>query len=331
MAVSKALIRVLVVLFLVLDGALGVLAWRHVSGDAATSAPVFDGADNPDVFVPDGAGQGEGASGDVSAQNPATATMIDANAQGVVIVATAGTCDGAAPTVLVSEDGGTNFAPVKPPVSRVLAVNARTDGGLDLVGADDSCEAIGLNSRDGGATWTDSSVGTGWYRDPTSATGVVVGTTSVDTGCEVIAVSGLNPRAARVSCADGTALSTDDAGQTWEAIDGLSSVRALSFSTPARGVALVQTNDCSATAFVTTDGDTWDQRGCIDGQVGRAVVEVGGRLLASVDAVVSESADGGLTWNQPVAEVEPSAEPSDAASPADGDADGSEDADGDQS
>jgi hypothetical protein len=293
--VSSPLTRTLVVAFVLLDVALGVLAWRHVQNQstaAPTGGTVAAPTENPDVFIPKGSG-----SDNFQPQDPSTATMFDANDQGIVVIATAGTCDGTAPTVLVSEDGGRNFAPVKPDVSRVLSVNARTDGGLDIVGADDACEPVGLTSSDGGTTWTDSSVGTGWYRDPSSPTGVVVGTTSTDAGCDVMALVGLSPTAVRVSCGDGTVRSSDDAGQTWETVGGVKAVRALSFASPTSGVALVQTDDCSVSAFVTADGgDTWNQRGCVEGQTGQAVLDQGTRLLASVDATVSESADGGLTW-----------------------------------
>jgi hypothetical protein len=296
--VSKPLIRTLVVAFVVLDVALGVLAWRHVTGGESTAATAGGTAgtstDNPDVFIPNpGTSQG---TDNFQTQDLASATLFDASSEDV-IVATTGTCDGTAPTVLVSDDGGKNLAPVKPDVSRVLAVSVQTDGTLKIVGADDDCEAIGLTSDDGGATWDTSTIGTGWYRDPESPTGLVAANTPTDVGCQVMSVSDLSASVARVSCDDGTVRATDDAGTSWTTVGGLTAVRALDFRSNASGVALVQTDDCAVSAFLTVDGgDTWEQRGCADGQVGRAVLDQGNRFLATVDATVSESTDGGLTW-----------------------------------
>jgi hypothetical protein len=298
--VSKPLIRTLVVAFVVLDVALGVLAWRHVTAGQSTAASTGGTVGAPSdtgSFIPN-AGTSEGTD-NFQTPDPATATMFDASSD-VLIVATTGACDGTAPTVLVSEDGGESLAPVKPDVSRVLSVDVLTDGTLEIVGADDDCEAIGLTSDDGGATWDTDSIGTGWYRDPESPTGLVVANTPTDVGCQVVSVSDVSASVARVSCDDGTVRATDDAGKSWTTAGGLTAVRALSFRSNASGVALVQTDDCAVTAFLTVDGgDTWEQRGCADGQVARAVLDQDDRILASVDATVSESTDGGLTWKPP--------------------------------
>jgi len=296
--VSTPVARFLVVAFLLLDVALGVLVWRHLQGEPsgaasprATSAPT----DNPDVFIPTG---GTGSE-NFQAQQLSAGTLFDASSD-VVIVATTGDCRGTAPTVRVSEDGGQNFAPVKPDVSRVLAVSVRPDGSLAIVGADDDCDAVGLTSDDGGSTWDEGPVGSGWYRDPQSTTGLVVAGSASDVGCPIMTVSDVSDSAARVSCEDGTVRATDDGGDSWTSLGGLTAVRALGFSSGMRGVALVQTDDCSASAFLTVNGGTtWEQRGCADGQMAHAVLDQGDRLLAAVDATVAASDDGGLTWEPP--------------------------------
>ena len=294
------LVRVFVVVFLLLDVALGVLAWRHVTSGQSTDAPTggtVGTAPDPAVVIPNPvASKG---TDDFQPQEPATATLLDASSD-VLIVATTGVCDGTAPTVLVSEDGGESLAPVKPDVSRVLAVSVQTNGDLKIVGADDDCEAVGLTSDDGGATWDTAPIGTGWYRDPESPTALVVANGSTDVGCQVMSVSDVSTSVARVSCDDGSVRATDDAGESWTTLGGLTAVRAVDFRSTTGGVALVQTDDCAVSAFLTVDGgQTWEQRGCADGQVGRAVLDQSDRILASVDATVSESTDGGLTWNPP--------------------------------
>jgi photosystem II stability/assembly factor-like uncharacterized protein len=294
--VSSPLTRTLVVVFLMVDAVLGVLAWQHVSASrssaASTGGSIEAPGAEPSVNLPAGTG-----ANNVQTLDPANATMLDASTGGVVIRASAGNCDGNAPSVLVSTDGGKNFAPTKPDVSQVLAVNVRTSGTLDIVGADDDCKPIGLTSDDDGETWDDSSVITGWYRDPESATGIIRGTATADVGCDVIALSEVNPTVVWVSCADGTVRSTDDAGTTWTTLDGIKAVRSLSFDSSTEGVALVQTDDCAASVFRTADaGETWDQRGCITGQTGHGILDQDSRMLAAVDATVSESTDGGSTW-----------------------------------
>lgn len=278
------------------DAVLGVLAWQHVHARPPSAAPtggtIGAPATPPSTDAPASTG-----TDDFQTLDPANTTMFDASTSGVAIRATAGNCDGSAPVVHISTDGGKSFTPTKPDVSQVLAVNVRTDGTLDLVGADDDCEAIGLTSDDDGATWDDSSVSTRWYRDPESATGIIRGTATADVGCDLVALSEVDPTTIRVSCADGTVRSTDDAGKTWAPLDGIKAVRALSFALATDGVALVQTDDCAASVFRTSDaGETWDQRGCITGQTGRAILDQGSRILAAVDATVSESTDGGQTW-----------------------------------
>lgn len=306
MHVSKPLIGTLVALFLAVDVALGVAVWRHMGW---SGGPGVATATQPPVTEPTATdGTATSTPGDgFQRLDPSSASMMGAASDGTVIVATAGACSGSKPSVLVSSDAGNTLAPTKPTVSRVLAVDVQSDGSIHLTGADAACKPVTLSSRDAGATWAKAPLTTGWYLDPESPTGVISPAAgspggTVDVGCTVVGVSAVDRTAAdakiaNVLCDDGTVTRTEDAGKNWQPLSSVSGVRAVNFDSATSGVALAQTNDCAASTFVTADGgDTWDERGCIEGNNAQAVLDLGRRLLAVVDAKVATSTDGGLTW-----------------------------------
>jgi photosystem II stability/assembly factor-like uncharacterized protein len=296
--VSKPLIGTLVALFLVVDTVLGLAVWRHMNESGGNSGVVID--DPVTAPIPSGPIASAESAGEFQKQDPSTATLMGAASDGTVVVATAGTCGGGGPSVLVSSDSGTTLTPAKPGISRALSVQVQSDGSILLIGADVECKATGLSSRDVGESWADAPIGGGWYLDPESPTAMVSPAGSVDVGCTVMGFSAPADDSVRVLCDDGTLVTTADDGKTWSPMAGVKAARAVSFVSATSGVVLEQTSDCAARAFVTADGgDTWDRRGCVGGQQAQSVLDQGKRMLSVVDAKVFASSDGGLTWQKP--------------------------------
>lgn len=289
---AKPLRIVLIVLFVVADVALGAAAWKHVHREPAPS--------DIDVAALTAAPSDSAGAAKPYELEPADVVMVDATADGTVITARRGACDGEAPVVRVSTNGGRTLTAVDPGVSEVLAVRVDEESSaLTVIGADKNCKVGATRSTDDGRTWKDVSVATadGWYPGTGDLAEVVTPDGTSKPGCKVSSLSAIDDTFARVSCTDGRIRGTGDAGKTWTTLGTLTNLRAASFDDYTNGTALARHEGCADYAFTTADGGrTWKPRGCVGGEAAQALSSDGTRLVAMVDDQVAVSANRGTTW-----------------------------------
>ncbi len=298
---SKRVQWALIGAFVVVDLVLVVGAWRHVNATpdedpALVSAPASadpTGAPTTAAPTPDSSQ----LEYDFKASD---AVALSTANDGTVVYGTRGRCGGAAVPVMVSTNGGTDFAAQQTGFTSTLAVKAGPST-ITVVGTDGSCDVRQVASTDGGNTWTQSDDVDLWYPAPDEATEVVSpARSSVPAeSCVVTSVSQVTDSVARVSCADGTFFGSGDEGKTWVELGRLDNVRVSAFLTPGSGVALARYNGCGANQFSTDDGGvTWTPGGCITGDPAQAIAATSNGLTAVVADEVYASADG-ATWTQP--------------------------------
>ena len=128
-----------------------------------------------------------------------------------------GSCDGKeSPAITVSTDNGATFDDVGLPedIRTVFALTAKDADTLDLVAAPKSCKPQRFVSTDGGDIWEAAEGAEVWFLGPRARVTSPVGV--VDPGCtENLSLSAPNPDTARVFCASGVLLASNDAGETW--------------------------------------------------------------------------------------------------------------------
>jgi photosystem II stability/assembly factor-like uncharacterized protein len=303
--VSKALQRVFIVVFLIVDVVLVGAAIRHVNGTppsselteaAAAPAP----SATPTVSTP-------GADTTEPAQVPydfdaTEAVSLSASNDGTIIYGTRGRCADAPTFVTVSTNAGADFAPSNTGLTTTLAVRAANADRIIVVGTNTACDVKQVVSTDGGKNWTDAGAVDIWYPDPDDTSKVVslTRTSQPAEGCVVTSISQVTPELVRVSCADGSVYGSGDAGKTWTALGRLDNIRVSTFLTPSSGFALARYNGCAANNFSTTDGGvSWTPGGCISGEPAQSVAATSSGLAAVVAGEVYVSADEGKSWSQP--------------------------------
>jgi hypothetical protein len=298
--VSRILQRILLALFVVVDVVLIVAAVRHVNGTPPSS-------DLPTVAATAAPTPGEPeASPAANAQIPydfkaSEAVALSSANDGTIIYGTRGRCSDAPAEVMISTNGGTDFASAKTGLTTTLAVNAANASSITVVGTNAACEPRQVTSTNGGSSWTESLAIDLWYPQADNATTVVSPKRASEprAGCVVTSVSQVTADSARVSCADGTLLGSGDNGATWVELGRLDNVRVSTFLTPSAGFALARYNGCGANQFSTTDGGaTWTPGGCITGDPAQAISATTNGLAAVVanEAYVSQD---GQVWTQP--------------------------------
>lgn len=241
----------------------------------------------------------------------ASRPLLAVSPDGAVIRATRGSCpaDGSA-GLEISADLGRTWTPVASSAAQVLRVDAMGGGDLRIVATDRSCRPVARHSTDGGETWQPGGLSGIWYLSPDSDADQVLGPALVSTvGCVPHALAATDDEHAAVSCADGTVRVTDDGGDDWREVAGLSGVTSLVFTGDGDGYALAAADGC-ATAVLRTSGqpDGWSTVACLDEAVApaaigtrpQAAIAAAGTVVAvQIGAVFLLSTDAGATWTDP--------------------------------
>lgn len=298
------------VIFLAIDVALFVAVRKHVEhdpvvSDAGTSAPQAPSTS---------------PSSDVTA-SPTGRASLALSSSGILAKVWRGQCvkDGR-PRLEISSDLGKTFEEIALPllddveatagpgeradmVRTILMVQVESPDEITIVASNKECKAQRFDTTDHGESWTEADPGDVWYVDA-AGTGVVSPEGASEPGCDVVALSPLSDRNAKVACSDGTILGTDDNGDEWVTLGELGDIGGLTIPTLRDGFAVAPDDDCESRAFVTTDaGGEWEPAGCI-AKNGEGTSLVGGprSLLALVGDEVHLSTDAGKSWSRQSAE-----------------------------
>ena len=212
-----------------------------------------------------------------------------------------GSCDGKdSPGITVSTDDGATFDDIGLPedMRAVFMLTAKDADTLDLVAAPQDCEPQRFVSTDGGETWEAAEGADVWFLGPRARVTAPVGV--VEPGCtETLTLSAPNPDIARVFCASGVLIGSNDAGETWFRLGTLDGVKAAAYATGRRGVALAPDGGCATGSYATEDaGRTWTAAGCLDAAPGRALAANRNLVAAIAGDAVYVSEDGGRTWTK---------------------------------
>lgn len=290
---SKFTGRAFVVLFVIFDIVLIFFTLAHVNKEpvksdipdtAATSAAPAAGAQDPYDF------------------KPATSTLVSSNADGSLVFAVHGNCDGTvASGAAISANSGDQVRASVTGVLTTLAVEAQGGGKYSLVGTNGQCEPVQINSSDSGRTWTPADDISLWYVDPSDVETVhAPGKGASKPGCSVTSLSDLGEDRAIVTCSDGQVIGTSNGGDKWAPLGRLDNIRVADFESPKVGYALAKFQGCAGQEFTTTDGGaTWTAGGCITGDPAQGISAADGKLVAIVGSQLYRSADQGKTWSQP--------------------------------
>ena len=229
---------------------------------------------------------------------PQSLTVADDNA---IFRIHGGSCDGKdGLAVTVSTDGGATFDDVGLPddMRAGFMLTAEDADTLDLVAAPESCEPQRFVSTDGGKTWEAAEGADVWFLGQRGRVTAPVGV--VEPGCtETLTLSAPSRDTARVFCASGVLIRTNDAGETWKRLGSLDGVKAAAYATARLGYALAPDGGCATGSYVTEDaGRTWTAAGCLDAGPGRALAANGNFVAAIAGDAVYISEDGGRTWTK---------------------------------
>lgn len=214
-----------------------------------------------------------------------------------------GSCDGKeGAEITVSSDTGATFDDVGLPeeVRSVFSLAARNADDLDLVAAGEDCEPARYVSTNGGSRWEAAEGADVWFMVPQTKQ-VTSPEGQVNPGCtENLTISALTDRTARVFCASGALIGTDDGGRTWSRLGTLDGVRAAAYVTRTRAFALAPDGGCATGSYTSDDaGRTWDPVACLDAAPARALAASGDVVVALVGGDILVSEDAGRTWTAP--------------------------------
>src|SRR4051794_1594246 len=221
----------------------------------------------------------------------------------IILSSTRGSCtDRTQPNVRLSTDRGQTFRTLKlnPRPTAVLALEVVGGKSMLVIGADDRCRPRGYESRDEGRTWEKVDVKGRWYlagdpdqRQVTSPNG------RMDVPCRPTGLSSVRNDVARVLCANGRILRTQD-DKSWTVTGSAPGAVAIRFPAPDVGFALAARGSCPATVLRSTNGGkNWQRIACLKGGHPRGISGQDGSFAAIVDDAVRVSKDGGQTWRSP--------------------------------
>lgn len=290
-----------VVVFVVLDVVLVALAIRSTDGGEApdsastpTSSPSTS-APATDEPVDEATNQAEPKRG--------KPLLLAAGANGSVLRAQPGSCDGPPARVSLSQDGGASFDSVDTGAQVVLRLSAASLSDMWVAGLNGDCNPTFFRSGDGGQSWEPTQGTQGaWHRVLGDEPALHAPDGRVELPCTPVALASVNFDVAVAGCDNGDVVTTGNRGNEWNAVGSVSDVVDLAFAGPQRGFALSVGSDCTAVVSGTTDGgSSWEELSCIDGP-GRAramALLAGGDLLVQTADQIHRSSDGGASWQQP--------------------------------
>ena len=212
-----------------------------------------------------------------------------------------GSCDGKdGSAITVSTDSGATFDDVGLPedVRAVFMLTAKDADTLDLVAAPQSCEPQRFVSTDGGEAWEAAEGADVWFLDQRRNVTAPVG--KVNPGCtNTQTLAAVDADSARVLCASGAVLASNNGGESWANIGTLDGVKAAAYITKRRAFALAPDGGCATGSYETDDaGRTWTAAGCLDAGPGRALAANRNLVAAIAGDAVYVSEDGGRTWTK---------------------------------
>lgn len=231
----------------------------------------------------------------------APVAFLSIGADGALLRTSRGDCPGSRrPDVTVAT--GTDKDPTArrlPGLRTVVAAQVVSRRSLVIVGLNRRCRAAVYSSDDGGRTWARSVGDAGqWHLTADSgARSVVSPTGRQHVPCVPQSLSPLDPTAARVLCADGSVLGTEDGGGTWITLGRLPGAVDVRYTAPGAGVALAGVPKCPAAVMKTSDGGaTWQKVTCLSGRRPRAIAAQGSLVAAQVGRHLFLSTDSGSRW-----------------------------------
>lgn len=299
---SQKLKGAFVVLFIVADVVLVVFLFRQMRSDR------YQASDEPVIA--------QSTRSSPITGGPTGAISLAYSASGTLMRVTRGSCTATGrPFLELSADVGKNFKEIALPlldqgdntkfgsrpttVKTILQVTASSATKFTVIASDEQCVSHRYSTNDAGANWTEQKKFQTWFVNASGDEVVSPGGAS-QPGCQIVSLSPISDRNAKVACENGSILGTDDHGDTWVTLGNLNNLSAATFDDLRNGYAVAEYTDCKARAYVTNDaGLNWKAAGCVGKNAVQSLVGNAGRLVALVGDRVKISTDGGKTWEVP--------------------------------
>jgi hypothetical protein len=234
----------------------------------------------------------------------APARLVTALSTGTLLRATTGRCDGPAPAVSYSTDGGATWQPGDLAEANATAILRFVPGDIgQAITLDGECAPSGMWSFSEGADWeaTAGFVGTSWRFDP--ARPDVVATpagTDASLPCRALTLSAYDTTAVAL-CDDDTVVTTTDGAATWS--ERIEAPGALTVNASADGFRVLARggDDCAGVRLsALADGALQTPGGCLEARFAPGEVALssdpGNTVTAWVGDVYARSTDSGATW-----------------------------------
>ncbi|MRG60427.1 hypothetical protein GE115_11200 [Agromyces sp. CFH 90414] len=308
---------VALVVFVLVDAALVWWAFASVRSDGAASAsegpmPTLPGAASPTAggtpapsSAPAAAPEPTAAAGAPGGSRAATSSRyLYAVDPSTAHRGVRGGCPGPGTTFESTTDGGATWTPSPVEFADVRAI-AQADADVIVVIARDAA-TCGL-----GAFWSfvdgDDWEPAGEYQSPWTADAATVtspagqpSTPCGDDGSGVADVAGRGTAEAVALCADGSLVTTSDAGATWSAAPPVEGAVAVAAASDRYLVAVAGSDGCEGLRVIPVGGGEASSIGCLAAEVvpGETAVDVAGdgTIWVWSGDVIARSGDGGATW-----------------------------------
>ena len=225
---------------------------------------------------------------------------------------TTGTCLGGS-TLELTTDGAASWRSVKSPANAILQLDAATSAVVNVVGADETCQAATWVSNTAGRVWDGPGATAGqWFRQPDTnrklqTTIGVVPSPCPDQNDAIVEIDPISATDASLLCSGGEVFRTTNSGTDWTAGSVVNDAVALAWESPDLGWVLEQnTDNCPAFRLSKSidGGATWQTGGCVgeaaatSPKAARPSLSFADPLIgmANLDGSVATTTDGGLNW-----------------------------------